>query len=161
MERAGSGVPCSSDEGVKVGLVDRVGEGPLPKGDVHLFHGEPLWFPGGLSQVCEGRGSVYGCSRDMTQDPLDDGARLGQGANEGSRGMEGSLADRVPALTSDGLAPVSGEVYNEMLAKHPQSPPPLSPADQAPTPVQITAEGVIKALKSFPSGSAPGPSSPI
>ena len=64
-------------EGIKVGLVNRVGEGSLPKGDVHLFHGEPVWFPGGFSQVCEGRGSVYGCSQDTTQDPLDDGARLG------------------------------------------------------------------------------------
>ena len=32
--------------------------------------------------------------RDL--DPLDNGVRLGQGANEGSRGMEGSLPDREP-----------------------------------------------------------------
>ena len=34
-----------------------------------------MWFLGGFSQVCEGWGSVYGCSRDTTQDPLDDWAR--------------------------------------------------------------------------------------
>ena len=36
---------------------------------------------------------------------------------------------------------------NEMLAKHPQSLPPPCPTVQALTPVQITAEGVIKTLE--------------
>ena len=48
--------------------------------------------------------------------------------------------------------------FSEMLAKHPQANPPSIPSAPPPTPVQISADGVIKALKSFPNGSAPGPS---
>ena len=81
-------------------------------------------------------------------------------ARRARRAMEdGQYKKAIQSLTSDGLAPASAEVYEEMLAKHPQSPHPPSPATPAPTPVQITAEGLAKALKSFPSGSAPGPSS--
>ena len=81
-------------------------------------------------------------------------------ARRARRAMEdGQYKKAIQSLTSDGLAPASAEVYEEMLAKHPQSLHPPSPATPAPTPVQITAEGLAKALKSFPSGSAPGPSS--
>ena len=63
------------------------------------------------------------------------------------------------ALTSDGLAQASAEVYKEMLAKHPQVNPPPTPTAPAPPPVQVAEVDVFKALKSFPNGSAPGPSS--
>ena len=58
------------------------------------------------------------------------------------------------ALISDGLAHVSDEVYAEMLAKHPQSSHPSLPVGPCPLP---EAEGVVGALKSFPSGSASAP----
>ncbi len=56
------------------------------------------------------------------------------------------------------LAPASSEVYAEILNKHPQSSPPSIPSGPAPSPVTITEEGVVKVLKSFPPGTAPGPS---
>ena len=71
-------------------------------------------------------------------------------ARRARRAMEdGQYKKAIQSQTSDGLAPASAEVYEEMLAKHPQSPHPPSLATPAPTPVQITAEGLAKALKSF------------
>ena len=92
----GSGILSSGDEGIIVGLVNRVGEGPLQEGDIHFFDGTPVWFPGSLSQISESWGSVCGSSRDTTQDPLDEGACLHQGSKEGSQGMEGCLPDSEP-----------------------------------------------------------------
>ena len=72
---------------------------------------------------------------------------------------DGQYKKAMQALISDGFAHVSDEVYAEMLAKHPQSSHPSFPVGPCPLPGHITAEGVVGALKSFPSGSAPGPSS--
>ena len=58
-----------------------------------------------------------------------------------------------------GLASPSSEVFNEMLAKHPQADPPSISSDTFPTPLQVSREDMLRALKSFPTGSAPGPSS--
>ena len=46
-----------------------------------------------------------------------------------------------------------------MFTKHPQAPTPTIPTDLVPPPADITDADVLRALKSFPSGSAPGPSS--
>ena len=70
---------------------------------------------------------------------------------------DGQYKKAMQALSSDGLAPASAEVYSEMLAKHPQATPPSS-IGSSPESVQITADGIVSSLKSFPSGSAPGPS---
>ena len=81
-------------------------------------------------------------------------------ARRARRAMEdGQYTKATQALTSDGLAQASAEVYKEMLAKHPQVNPPPTPTAPAPPPVQVAEVDVFKALKSFPNGSAPGPSS--
>ena len=70
---------------------------------------------------------------------------------------DGQYKKALQSLTSMGLAPPSPEVFNEMLAKHPQSDPPRI-SDMPPPAVYISPEDVINALKLFPTGSAPGPS---
>ena len=61
-------------------------------------------------------------------------------------------------LSSAGLADATSEVVDAMLVKHSQSPAPLIlPSPTLPSPT-ISETCVLKALKSFPSGSAPGPS---
>ena len=72
---------------------------------------------------------------------------------------EGQYRKAIQALCSGGLAPASPEVLEEMLTKHPQAPTPTIPTDLVPPPADITDADVLRALKSFPSGSAPGPSS--
>ena len=49
-------------------------------------------------------------------------------------------------------------LLNEMLAKHPRAAPPPLPVDSVPPPVQVAEVNVIKALRSFPSGTAPSQS---
>lgn len=56
----------------------------------------------------------------------------------------GQYRKGIEALSSEGLAPATPEVLEEMLSKHPQSTLPLTPY-------------VVQALRSFPSDSAPGP----
>ena len=46
---------------------------------------------------------------------------------------------------------------SEMRAKHPQSDPPLVPTTPRPPPIEVSTEDVVGALRSFPTGSAPGP----
>ena len=70
-----------------------------------------------------------------------------------------SRATTLQSLSSAGLADPTPEALAEMLAKHPQSPPPQIPSESLPPPAQISELEVVKALKSFPGGSAPGPSS--
>ena len=71
---------------------------------------------------------------------------------------EGQYKKALQAFTSMGLAQLSSEVYNEMLAKHPQSDPLPPPATAPPPPVHVSPEEVARGLRSFPTGSAPGPS---
>ncbi len=70
---------------------------------------------------------------------------------------DGQYRKAIQALTSGGLAPSSPEVLAEMLAKHPQSAPTPTPAGPSPSPAVFSEADVIKAVKSFPGGSAPGP----
>ncbi len=80
-------------------------------------------------------------------------------ARRARRAMEdGQYKKAAQALISDGLALPTAEVLAEMINKHPQSPQPSISPDPIPTPVTISEEGLVKALKSFPSGTAPGPS---
>ena len=72
---------------------------------------------------------------------------------------DGQYKKAIQVLTSNGLAPASAEAHVEMLAKHSQAHCALIPVDPTPTPIQVGAEDVVRALKSSPSGSAPGPSS--
>lgn len=45
-----------------------------------------------------------------------------------------------------------------MLAKHPQAVPPTLPSGPSPPPVSLREATILKCVKSFPKGSAPGPS---
>ena len=49
-------------------------------------------------------------------------------------------------------------VYEEMLAKHPQKEPPQLPLTPTPSPVELSDNDLVKTIRSFPSGTAPGPS---
>ena len=71
----------------------------------------------------------------------------------------GCYRKAIQALSSGGLAKITPEVMEQMLAKHPQSPPPPILLDPTPSLPNISDQDVLRALKSFPSGSAPGPSS--
>ena len=78
-------------------------------------------------------------------------------ASRARRAVEdGQYRKAIQSLTSVGLAQASADI--EMLAKHPQANPPHLPPDPVPPPVQISERVVVKALWSFPSGTAPGPS---
>ena len=70
----------------------------------------------------------------------------------------GQYRKAIQFLSSAGLAQASIEVVNEMRAKHPQADPPSIPPAPTPPPVQVSGGDVIRALRSFPSDSAPGPS---
>ena len=61
-------------------------------------------------------------------------------------------------VSSAGLADATSELVDAMLAKHPQSPSPLIPPSPIPPSPTIYETYILKALKSFPSGSTPGPS---
>ena len=66
---------------------------------------------------------------------------------------EGQLGKALKFPLSDGLINPSREVV-EMLAKHPQNPPPSLAPDPAPSPSPEISEAlVLKAVRSFPMGS--------
>ena len=71
---------------------------------------------------------------------------------------DGQYRKALQSLTSAGLAQPSQPVVDEMRAKHPPSCLPTLPSGPAPPPVRFSEDEVAKALKSFPNGSAPGPS---
>ena len=71
---------------------------------------------------------------------------------------DGQYRKAMQYLTSGGLAQASADVVNEMLAKHPRAATPLLPVYSVLPPVQVAKVNVIKALRSFPFGTAPGPS---
>ena len=72
---------------------------------------------------------------------------------------DGQYKKAIQVLMSDGVAQASAEVLNEMLAKHPQAGAIPTPTGPVPRPVQFAVEDVVRALRSFPNGTAPGPSS--
>ena len=71
---------------------------------------------------------------------------------------EGQYKKALQALRSEGLAKPNQDVYKEMLLKHPQGPAPFIPQMPAAPPPIIKADVVLKCIRSFPAGSAPGPS---
>ena len=71
---------------------------------------------------------------------------------------EGQYRKALQALLSEGIATPSSSIVEEMLAKHPQAPVPSIPHDPPPPPPNISHDTVIRAIRSFPAGSAPGPS---
>ena len=71
---------------------------------------------------------------------------------------DGQYKKALQSLTSAGLAQPSPEVFDEMLAKHPTSVYPSLPTEPSPPPAQVSKAAVARSLKSFPNGSAPGPS---
>ena len=76
----------------------------------------------------------------------------------GHRAVEdGQYRKAIQALASDGLFLPTVEVVDEMLSKHPQVTPPSIPADSVPPPTQVAEVDIVRALKSFPAGTAPGP----
>ena len=72
--------------------------------------------------------------------------------------QHGQYSKVIKALTSDGLASPSAAVRQEMLSKHPQSAPPSLPPGPVPPPASVSDSAVHKCVRSFPNGSAPGPS---
>ena len=72
--------------------------------------------------------------------------------------QDGLYSKAIKALTSEGLASPSTTILHEMLSKHPQAPPPSLPSGTPPSPSQLSEKVILRQVKSFPNGSAPGPS---
>ena len=72
--------------------------------------------------------------------------------------QDGQYSKAIKALTSNGLATPSAEVLGEMLNKHPQAAPPTLPSVPVPPPLTLSETAVKRGVRSFPNGSAPGPS---
>ena len=72
--------------------------------------------------------------------------------------QDGLYSKAIKALTSEGLASPSTTILHEMLSKHPQAPPPSLPSGTPPSPPQLSEKVILRQVKSFPNGSAPGPS---
>ena len=72
--------------------------------------------------------------------------------------QDGQFSKAIKALTSDGLADHSAAIVQEMLSKHPQAPPPALPPGLVPPSISLNEQAVLRGAKSFPIGSAPGPS---
>ena len=70
--------------------------------------------------------------------------------------QDAQYSKAIKALTSDGLAISSSEVISEMLNKHPQAPPPSLPTDPLPSLTKLPVSAIMRGVKSFPCGSAPG-----
>ena len=70
----------------------------------------------------------------------------------------GQYRKGIQVLTSEGLSPASESSLEEMLTKHHQSPPPPRPSTTPSPPISVPLRCVSRALRSFPSNSAPGPS---
>lgn len=71
----------------------------------------------------------------------------------------GQYRKGIQALSSEGLALPTDAILEEMQSKHPQAPLPSTPSLLAPPAVRMSEALVARALRSFPSDSAPGPSS--
>ena len=100
---------------------------------------------------------VHACRRKKTKNlPLEQLRKAN--ARRAKRAIEnGQYRKAIQALSSDGVAQATPDVRKEMLAKHPQVPPPTIPPDPTPTPVSLTEFDVLKAMSSFPGYSATGP----
>ena len=70
----------------------------------------------------------------------------------------GKFNKAIRALTFEGLASASEEVFEEMLRKHPQASVPFLPVGPVPEPAEIPEAGVKRALMTLPGNTVPGPS---
>ena len=91
--------------------------------------------------------------------PLHPHALRASNVRRAKRAIEaGQYRKGIQVLISDGLAPASSEILDEMLIKHSQSPIPSIPSSPPPSPITINEAVVAKALRSFPGDYVPGPS---
>ena len=72
--------------------------------------------------------------------------------------QDGQYSKALKALASEGLASPNEDVYKEMLSKHPQASQPALPEGPPPQPPKLSESAILKGARSFPTGSAPGPS---
>ena len=72
--------------------------------------------------------------------------------------QDGQYSKALKALASEGLASPNEDVYKEMLSKHPQASQPALPEGPRPQPPKLSESAILKGARSFPTGSAPGPS---
>lgn len=70
---------------------------------------------------------------------------------------DGCFKKAMQALSSKGIVEPSQEHYSRLLEKHPQSTPPLLSSEPPPQSAHIPDYVVLKSIKSFPNGTAPGP----
>ena len=91
--------------------------------------------------------------------PNDDLALCRSNAFRARRAIQdGQLHKALQFLASCGVTSVSDEVCAELLAKHPQSPPPPIPPFPTPDPLSVQDIIVQQCVSSFPTGTSPGPS---
>ena len=113
------------------------------------------WVGGDLvtlwSEAVEGAQSLSKRSRSAPQRSIN--IRRAKMATQ-----EGQYSKAIRALTSDGLATPSATVLQEMLTKHPQSASASLPPGPVPPSISVSESTVRKGVRSFPNGSAPGPS---
>ena len=109
---------------------------------------------------CSGRNHSFGApvSEASFQHPPSAESTRSTNARRARRAVEnGQYKKAIQSLSSAGFAPPSEDVLDEMLAKHPQSGRPLFPLTK-PRLLFKWPVDVVNALRSFPSGTAPGPS---
>ena len=79
--------------------------------------------------------------------------------NRARRAVEdGQYRKAIQILSSAGFAPTPTNVFDIMLGKHPHAAPPPIPSSPVPPAVRISELDMVRALQSFPNGTAPGPS---
>ena len=71
---------------------------------------------------------------------------------------DGCFKKAMQALSSKGIVEPSHKHYSRLLEKHPQVPSPTMPSEPHPPSAHIPDYVVLKSIKSFPNGTAPGPS---
>lgn len=72
--------------------------------------------------------------------------------------QDGQYGKAVQALMSDGLADATDETLAELLRVHPQVPQPQKPVGPLQAPLKVRGDTVARCVRSFPAGTAPGPS---
>ena len=79
--------------------------------------------------------------------------------NRARRAVEdGQYRKAIQILSSAGIAPTFTNVFDIMFGKHPQAAPPPIPSSPVLPAVCISELDMVRALQSFPNGTAPGPS---
>ena len=117
------------------------------------------WQSGGIADLWAEAKITGEKSDNLRKVPKGSNNQQVHNAKRAKRAAEaGQYKKAIQALTSEGLAPTNDKILNEMMDKHPQSPLPHTPDSPPPSPPSINEAGVVQALRSFPSDTAPGPS---